>query len=426
MRLHIQPRPTGVPQDLGEPELPGSKSHTQRAMLIAGFAPGEWRLQGALRAEDSEVLGQALDALGASCTWGRNGLAVRGRTAGPLDGGVFLGENGTAARSLAALVPLLGGRVRLDGREGLQRRPMDAAIGFLEAHGASVRGRALPMVVDGRRVRWPRELRVDGRTTTQVATGALLGQALRQQRLWLPPARSVVVEAPAARAYLDVTARVLEQMGLRVQAEAAGPDGADARYAIRGRPDQGGDVSIPVDPSTRLFPLVLAGMHGLDPRFLPGAPEGDPHPDWAVEQDLAQLAREGDVELADLAARPDCVPGLAALAATREGTTAFTNIPNLRHKESDRIAAMHRGLAAAGVEVREHADGFVVRGPLPGGNTPVVLPTAPDHRIVMSLALLGTCRRGGVVVEHSTAVRKSWPGFFGWLERVAEVRLVPV
>lgn len=431
MRLVIRPRPGGIPRDLGRPALPGSKSHTQRAMLIAGLGAGQWDVSGALAAEDTEFLALALQSLGARFEWPAQPggtLRVTGRGPKPLDGEVFVGENGTAARALSVLAPMLGGRLAIDGREGLHARPMGTSVDFLRTYGATVRGSAVPMIVDGRQVRWPAELTVNGAQTTQVATGALLGQALRP-RGWLARGwRSVRVEGAPAFAYLDVTARVLELAGCRVAVDVDPTDGGLTRtYRVRSGVDHGGELAIPVDPSTRAFPRALAAMHGIrEEPPLPG-PGGDPHPDWGVDQDIADLTSGADdVTLAGLSARPDCVPILAALAATRPATTRITGVPNLRVKESDRLAAMAAGLTAAGVSVEEQPDGITIRGPLPEVSAtadPIHLPAAPDHRIVMSLALLGTLLPCGVAVDHSQAVRKSWPGFFEWLEGIAEVRL---
>ena len=128
--------------------------------------------------------------------------------------------------------------------------------------------------------------------------------------------------------------------------------------------------------------------------------------------------------MGDLASRPDTFPCLAMLAALRRGRTEFDDLPALRHKESDRIHAMAEALTALGVTCEERTHGLAVEGPLPEPRGPVALKTPPDHRVVMALALLGTKLPFGVVVEHGDAVEKSWPDFFAWLGRVAEVTVL--
>jgi 3-phosphoshikimate 1-carboxyvinyltransferase len=125
--------------------------------------------------------------------------------------------------------------------------------------------------------------------------------------------------------------------------------------------------------------------------------------------------------LADLAARPDCVPALAALAATRPVETRIERVVALRGKESDRIVALAKALGALGVRCEELADGLVVRGPLPAREGTARCPVPDDHRVVMALALLGTILPDGIELEHGEAVAKSWPAFFEWLGKVAVV-----
>lgn len=412
MSVQITPLVGGVPDDLGQPELPGSKSHTQRAMVLAAFSPGSWDLIGALRSEDTELLGEALNELGAQVRWEPGRVCVQGRADGPVEAEVFLGENATGMRILLALVPALGGSLRIDGRQGLRARPAGPSLQLLASLGASVVGERLPLVVDGSAVRWPDRLEVDASTTTQVASGALMAAAVRRGGI-------ISVTFPSAPAYLRVTARICRLFGWQVIEREAGDK---LEFTVAGRARGGGELVIPPDPSARVFPLVLAALHGKDGAAVLPA-DTDPHPDWAVDGDLEKLrSRGGRLVLADIGRRPDCLPALAVAAATRGGYTHFVNLPTLRGKESDRLRAMALGLDAAGVDCAELPDGLVVKGPLRvAERSRLELPTAPDHRIVMSLSLLGTVLPGGVRVDHREAVGKSWPGFFDWLGRVAVV-----
>ncbi len=414
----VRPRPDGVPADLGRPALPGSKSHTQRAMVLAAFGGGRWELEGALRAADTEVLAAALVACGACVDWHASGCTVTGRGGGELDVDVAVGENGTALRVLLLVVPLLGGRLRIDGGPGLRRRPLQPALLPLQAAGVAVAGTALPVVADGRgrRVALPPLLAT---TTTQAATGALLGLALRAGRDG--GGAELRVQRPRARGYLELTAAMLRTFGWQVAVAVVGDE---VRYTVAGAAAAGGTVAIPGDPSARAFPLALAALHGLDGASVLPAPAGDPHPDLGIDADLRALgaAGGGPLRLETLGERPDCVPAVATVAATRTGATTLAALPALRHKESDRLAAMAAGLRAAGALCRDQGDDLLVAGPLPRlPAVPRELPTVPDHRIVMALSLLGTVLPAGVRVGHADAVGKSWPGFWDWLGRVAEV-----
>lgn len=435
MELEIRPRPDGIPADLGRPLLPPSKSHTQRVMLLAAFLPGEHRLIGCLRSDDTEVLAQALEKLGARLRWERDVLHVSGApdaAAARPEGDVHVRENGTALRMLLMVVPLLGGRLRIDGDEGLRRRPLHMAVDVLrqakvyvasdsaEADGDP--GRAvLPLIVDGAEADWPEQLVVDAALSSQAASGAILGIALRRILLHGPPL-SMRVRAPAAKDYVRMTVSVLRDFGFIVRSEERSGD-----VVVWPEPERGvdrRDLTLPPDPSALVYPLALATMHGL----AWSGPElgAVVHPDSAVVEDLQQLRQApGTTVILDrVASRPDTFPALAAVAAARDGETRFIGAPALRVKESDRVQAMARGLTAAGAACEALPDGLIVRGPLrpPPSPQPLLLPAAPDHRVVMALSLLGTLVPQGVVVEHTQAVAKSWPTFFEWLHAVADVR----
>ena len=425
MRATIAPLPEGPPRDLGGKGLvPGSKSHTQRALILAGFLPGTRLLKGALRAGDTEVLAAALTALGARCQWGQRGLAVTGRHGLHPEGEVHLEETGTALRTLLVVVPMLEGRLTVNGSDRLRERPLGEALALLHEAGVVCSADRLPLAVDGRRARWPETLTVDARVTTQVASGAMLGAALRAY--WCASRSTVRALAPSAVDYLALTAAQITAFGFAV-AETASAEAVS--YTIElGSESTLRDVWIPPDPSSLAFPLALAALHKQHAPVWASFDPCDPHPDRRIGEDLAKLhrARAGaSVELADLATRPDTFPALAAVAATRAGETRFLGIPALRSKESDRIGAIARALAALGVDVRELADGLLVRGPLrpPAGDSPLPVPVARDHRIVMAVALLGTLVPQGIALDGVEAVAKSWPGYLDWLGRCARVQV---
>lgn len=418
MYVTVAPRPEGVAKDLGRPELPGSKSHTQRAMLLAAGAGRRVRLVGALRARDTEVLARALEALGARFEWDGADLVVDPGLARGASADVDLEENGTALRTLLVVVPMLGGRLRVDGSPRLAERPVDEALEVLRRAGARVEGERLPLVVDGRTARAWDGLEVDARRTTQVASGVLAGLALRARLVG--GGGGLVARAPSAPGYVRLTAHVAARLGWTVQVEERG---ADLGLRVVGTPRPApAELRVPPDASALAFPLALAAMHGRAwrPR---GLPAGDPHPDLRVLEDVDALrtAPAGARFDLDLGGHPDSFCALAALAATRAGVTRLAGAPALRLKESDRIAAMARGLAALGARVEELEDGLVVHGPIARGAGPVAVPATADHRVVMALALLGTVRAGGVRLPHPGAVAKSWPGFFDWLGRTARV-----
>ena len=129
MAIRIARRPGGVPKDLGNPQIPGSKSHAQRAMCLAAFLPGRWILRGAPANDDVATLGAALTGLGAGIQERPGRMVVT--TVDSWDAArLDLGANGTALRILSVLLPMLGRSVQLTGGPGLTRRPMGAALGL--------------------------------------------------------------------------------------------------------------------------------------------------------------------------------------------------------------------------------------------------------------------------------------------------------
>ena len=177
-----------MPRDLGMPQIPGSKSHAQRAMCLAAFLPGRWTLRGAPANDDVAVLAAALAQMGAAVEQRPGRLVFDGRP-GPDLARLDLGANGTAMRFLSVVLPMLGYSAELCGTEGLQARPMDAALDFLSRYDAAVE-EGWPLRVGGDMVKWPEELHVNAEITSQVASGVLLGGVaycllINQQILYL-------------------------------------------------------------------------------------------------------------------------------------------------------------------------------------------------------------------------------------------------
>ncbi len=390
--------------------------------MLGAFVPGATLLRGAPTSGDVAALAAACERMGRPCRRSGPDLAVEGRPIEPgLDVAVELGGSATAARTLLMVVPLLGGRITADGDATLRQRPMSPVVAALAAAGIRCSAERLPCTADGRghRLAAGAALDLDARLTTQHATGALLAVALAG-------GGSLRARSPSAVGYLQVTAAVLRAFGAEVVCTA---HGADRHFAVRG-PLRATEYDVPADASSRAFVAALAAMHG---RSLPAAlATVADHPDLAVDGDLAQLSAAGPDEcrLDGLAARPDCVPAVAAAAACRAGRTRLTAIPSLRHKESDRLAAMAAGLCAAGARAAVVGDdlvidGLVIDGPVHAAAGPVELPAPEDHRVVMALALLGTLLPGGVLLPHAEAAAKSWPGYWDWLGRCADVVVTP-
>lgn len=418
----VRPRRGGLPADLGPEAVPGSKSHAQRALLLAGLGAGTATIENVPDARDVEVMAQAVAALGARVE--RHGRAWRVRAAAVLQAAeIDCEDNGTALRTLLMAIALVGGRARLHGSARLQQRPLREALDALAGIGLSVDA-SWPLALDGTRSARPQRVVVEARDTSQVASGVVLGLACRAARGHGDGVAVIEPPLEGARGYVDLTCRVVAAFGHRV--ETATRDHHVLEITVRGaRTPHDAVYSVPADASAATFVAALAAMHGR-----PTAPAGasDGHPDWGALEDLSRLTAappDSTVRIVDLYARPDTFPALCVVAAARPGRTELDGAPALRHKESDRIAAMADGLRALSVPCDELAGGLVVHGRdlrEHDAKAPVAIPAPNDHRIVMALALLGTVVPAGVSIGPRTAPAKSWPEFFAWLGRVAEVR----
>lgn len=415
----IRPMVDGVPPHLGFPSpgdialLPSSKSHAQRMLLLAALLAGTHEVADIGAGLDVAATLRAIRSLGADIAMAGDRVRVVGVDAAqqPPVAEVDCAENGTLLRALGTIVPALGGAVSLDAAGGLRRRPLQALFQAWDAMGIS-HDKCWPL-----RTRLPVAPprlpgRVDGSSTTQVATGLLLALAVRG-------GGTLVVESPGSRDYLQVTAQVLRGFGFAIESRQ---QGADLVVRVGARAMRVGAHEVPRDPSARAFVAALAAMHRVPMPAAVAVPAAVEHPDAAVDDDLLRLLTPGAITLGELAMRPDSVPAIASAAASRTGTTHMPGLATLRGKESDRLDQLARGLSACGAKTLVVADGLVVTGPLPrSGAAPVVVDCASDHRIVMALALLGTILPAGIVLPHASCVAKSWPAYWDWLGRVATV-----
>lgn len=427
----------------GAPALPGDKSISHRALLLALLAEGESRVAAAGDGADVRSTAGIVAALGALVErTDRPGGRVDYRVVSPggdalrePDGPLDCGNSGTTTRLVAGV---LAGRplfAVLDGDGSLRRRPMGRIVEPLTAMGASFAGRRgatlLPLAVTGRS-----PLRaIDYATpvpSAQVKSAVLLAGLAAH-------GATSVTEAVATR---DHTERMLRQRGVRVD-EATAPDGRH-RATVHGPAAVAAlDDAVPADPSGAAFWLVAAAIHpdaelslagvstnptrraiidilrrmGADieerPLAVAGEAGGEPLADLVVR---SSRLRGVDLSPADVAAAIDEIPVLALAAAVAAGTTRIRGAGELRHKESDRIAGIADGLAALGARVSVTGDDIEIEGGrrLRGA----VTETHDDHRLAMTFAIAGLIAEGETIVRRPGSAAVSYPGFFTELEGV--------
>ena len=401
--------------------LPGSKSFTHRALVAAALAAGESRLSNALKAEDTELTAQALSRLGAGSRWQDSTVGVTG-TGGrlrPVTEPVYLGNSGTSMRFLTALVSLGQGKYLLTGSPRLCERPMDellAALGRLGVKAVSEKGDGCPPVVVQGGLTGGRTS-LSGAVSSQYLSALLFIGPLAPQGVEIEVTGELV-----SRPYVNMTLEVLTEFGIshyregyryfnlpggqcyqpqdyEIQGDASSASYFWAAAALTGGRVTITNLSLDSCQGDIDFLSVLARMGCL----LDSSPAGLTvvgGPLQGIEVNMANM--------------PDLVPTLAVLAAFAQGETAITGVAHLRHKESDRLAAVAAELGKMGIKVRETADGLIIQGGRPVG---VVIDTYQDHRLAMSFAVAGL-KIPGIVIKDPGCVSKSFPDFWEFFEKL--------
>jgi 3-phosphoshikimate 1-carboxyvinyltransferase len=410
--------------------VPGSKSITNRALVLAALQNNcdECVLSGALRSEDTEVMVRALQQLGfrIEAQWPTVRVI---RSTGPRVvpasfADLFVGNSGTTMRFLTALVALGNGRYRLDGVERMRERPIEDLLGALRQLGVTAysenKNGCPPVVVEANGLEGG-TVRTKGDLSSQFLSGLLLAAPLARSDV------IIAVEGPlVSTPYVTMTLEMMRRAGIPVRTRGlshfhvAAPrsynlvhydveaDASAASYFFgaaaitRGKITVGIDIEDPDLPPLQgdfRFVDVLQKMGCQVKRFAYGVCLQGEH------------LRGIDVDMNDIS---DTVMTLAAVACFAEGPTTIRNVAHIRHKETDRLAALATELRRVGADVDEFADGLTITPrPLHGAE----IETYNDHRMAMSLALLGL-KVPGIVIKNPGCVAKTYPGFFADLEKL--------
>ncbi len=404
--------------------VPGSKSYTQRALLIASLAEGESLLRNALISDDTKHLMEALRSLGAGILAAGTDIAVTGTGGNIQNPGekLFLGNNGTALRFLTSLASLGTGEVILDGSDRLRERPLQPLLDALQGLGANCRSigntGCPPVAIQGGGLRGGRAIFTDARSSQYISSLLISAPYARED---------MVVElrgSTASLPYIDMTTGVMHHFGVDVIKKKTDEYIVQARQKYAGR-----DYSIESDVSSASYFFLAAAICKGKVRVLninPDTPQGDIGLLKIMEQLGCRVLRGPDwVEVTgntlhaggfrfDMAHMPDMVPTLAVLSAFRPGRTGIGNVSHLRLKESDRIAALVNELNRTGIDAEEREDGLIINGGTPHGAR---IETYDDHRIAMSFAVAGLAAEG-MEIKDETCVSKSFPDFWEKLERL--------
>jgi 3-phosphoshikimate 1-carboxyvinyltransferase len=395
--------------------LPGSKSITARALVLAGLADGPSRLIRPLRARDTDLMAAALRALGIRIEDDGEDQVV---TPGPFRGGVEIdaGLAGTILRFLPPVAALADGPVRIDGDPRLGERPNAGLIDGLRALGVQIddggRGRA-PFTVHGTGRVAGGSAVVDASESSQVLSGLLLAAPRYERGVDLE-----LVGGLPSMPHVEMTVTTLREHGVDVEPTDRGEFGG---WRVAPGPIAALDRVVEPDLSNA-GPFLAAALVTGGRVTVRDWPEVTTQPGAQLDRLLAEMGAEvtrtadglqvtgtGTIRplVADLGEVGELTPVLAALCALADGPSELTGIGHLRGHETDRLQALDEVLTAVGATVEQLPDGLTIT---PGAPRPALLNSYADHRMVMAAAVLGLAV-DGVRVADPGAVTKTLPDF---------------
>lgn len=407
----------------GQVALPGSKSYTNRALVLAALCEGTSLLQSASPSDDSAALLRGLSCLGVEVVTTENGLLVHG-TGGqlvPYHGIIDVGPAGTTMRFLTSLTCLVeGGDIVLRGSERMHARPiadlvdawnmLGGHITYLQQHGYP------PLRIRGHRQSLQAHAVMPGYVSSQFFSSLLMIAPL------LPRGLSLDVIGPqTSPSYLDMTFQAMRQFGVQIHNHhyqrydvPPGQRYHPTTYVVEG------------DASGASYFWGLAAVSGGRVRVCnlsAQSIQGDVHfadllVQMGCEKYTGDMAGVPFVEIqgpkslqavhVDMSSMPDTSLSLAVIAAVAQGTTRITGLHTLRHKETDRLEALRCELSRMGIVCEIGPDWIAIQG---GQPRPARIRTYDDHRMAMSFAILAA-RVSGMVIEEPAVVSKSFPSFW--------------
>ncbi|WP_298909601.1 3-phosphoshikimate 1-carboxyvinyltransferase [uncultured Nostoc sp.] len=400
-------------------EIPGSKSLTNRALLVAALAQGDSILENALFSEDSKYFAKCLEQLGIPITLNPHQaqiqVAGRGGDIPAKQADLFVGLAGTAARFISALVALGNGEYRLDGVPRMRERPMGDMLTVLEAGGATVNFEGnsgfMPYTLYSRQFAGG-NFRLKANQTSQQLSALLMIAPYAQQDT------SIEVEGTlVSQSYVKMTCRLMADFGVEViqisdnqfQIKAGQryqarhytvePDASNASYFFAAAAVTGGRVRVKhlTKQSCQGDILWLNVLEQMGCQIK----DSDDYTEVTGPKQLQGI----DIDMNDIS---DLVQTLGAIAPFASSPVTIRNVEHIRYKETDRIRAVVTELRRLGVEVEEFADRLKIE---PGPITPAAIETYHDHRMAMAFAVTGL-KVPGIVIKDPGCTAKTFPDYF--------------
>lgn len=418
----VEIQPVSAPL-CGTVRPPGSKSLTNRALLIASLARGTSELTGVLDSVDTRVMTASLQQLGISIDAdfdaGQLTVCGTGGTVPQSEAELWCENSGTSIRFLTALCALGVGPYRLDGNQRMRERPIAPLVEALSRAGVEIhceQNNGCPPVIIAKGLRSLANLEVAGEISSQYLSGLLM----------IAPAAANEVEIRVtgelvSRPYIDMTLQIMRDFGaildepltnlFRIQphgyqgqAYDIEPDASAASYFFAAAAITRGDITI-----EGLHRHSLQG----DVQFVNALEQMGCQVVWG-ERSIRVIGRELRGIDIDMNAISDTAQTLACVAPFASGPTRIRNVAHNRVKETDRIFAVVTELQRAGIQAEEHEDGMTIH---PGQPHPATIHTYDDHRMAMSFALLGL-KAPGIRIADPGCTAKTYPHYFEDLTRL--------
>lgn len=413
--------------------VPGSKSITNRALLLATLAEGVSTLRGVLFSDDSRHFLDCIQKLGfqTHVEEANRTVTVKG-LGGPLplkEAEIYVGSAGTAARFLTAYLGLSQGRYRLDASPQMRRRPMAPLLDSLKELGCEIlydrdgtdggEGH-FPFTLQGHGFR-KNEITVNIDSSSQFLSALLISSCLCGRDF------TTRIQGRHGMAYIEMTLKMMEQFGVRVQQT----EGLAFRTAA-GQSYQARDYLIEPDASAACYFYAMSPLLNI-PVLVNHVHFGSLQGDVAFLRILEQMGctvrdisegilvtppADGHIRgiCADMSACSDQAITLAAIAPFGDTPTTISHIGHIRLQESDRLAAMAAELTRMGIRCAEEQDAITV---YPGSPRPATVETYEDHRMAMGFSLIGL-RRPGILISNPGCCRKTFEEYFDVLDEIAE------
>jgi pentafunctional AROM polypeptide len=429
---------------------PGSKSISNRVLVLAALAKGECRIRNLLHSDDTEVMLSAVARLGgAEYTWEDDGsvLVVRGNggllkaTKEPL----YLGNAGTASRfltSVATLATANAGQSHtiLTGNSRMKERPIGPLVDSLRANGVSVeyeeKQGSLPLRIQAAGGIEGGEIRLAATVSSQYVSSLLMAAPYARE----PVTLKLVGGKPISQPYIDMTIAMMASFGVKVVRSTTEENTYEIPRAQYVNPPE---YEVESDASSATYPLAIAAITGTTctvPNIGSKSLQGDARFAMDVLKPMGCRVVQTDYSTTvtgppkgqlkplpnvDMEPMTDAFLTASVLAAvTTKGTTRIYGIANQRVKECDRIAAMHDQLAKFGVETREFDDGIEIDSKglaLDDSNDGVFC--YDDHRVAMSFSVLATVAPHKTIIQDKACTGKTWPGWWDVLNQVFKANI---